>query len=377
MPEQLRYQFNTNLHKNQDKNNLLSNNKIIDFHRSLPSYIPSPLINMNRNPFTKIMHIKDESKRFNIESFKGLGASYSMFSILRNRLNKELNIDLNYDDLWNESITNMPAITFSAATDGNHGKAVAWFANLIKQTAVIYMPKNSIPARIETIQEEGAKVVLVDGTFDDCVRTCNNESKKRNYEIVSDTAYLGNLEQPMNIILGYTTLFKELDSQTSQVYDYVLVPAGVGGIAAAAALYFHHYKKTSTKIIVIEPLSSNCIMESLIANKAVESHGSQDSIMAGLNCGFPSLKSWDILKNSVYLSVAIPDRYVYDAANYYQQYGILTGESGAAALAGLLAIIDYPTLNLNLKISSSSVLLINTEGITNPEFYFSLKSKLE
>ncbi|MFD1887702.1 diaminopropionate ammonia-lyase [Paenibacillus wenxiniae] len=377
MLEKVRYKFNENYTGSDSPNDGIANSEIIDFHKHIPGYDPSPLIKVESNSLTKTMHIKDESTRFNINSFKGLGASYSIFSILKERLKKEMNIDLKASNLWDGSIKNLPSITFSAATDGNHGKAVAWFSKLIKQTAIIYMPENSAEARIKSIEAEGATVVLIDGTFDDCVRICNEDSTHNNYEIVSDTAYIGNLERPMSIILGYTTLFKELDVQTSQVYDYVFVPAGVGGIAAAAALYFKHYKKSNTKIIVVEPLSSSCILESLIANKAVASNGLQDSIMAGLNCGFPSLRSWDILKNSMYLSIAIPDMYVYTAATYYYRYGISTGESGAAALAGLLAIMDDPILSSNLNINSSSVLLLNTEGMTNPEFCFSLEANLE
>ncbi|MCY8490942.1 diaminopropionate ammonia-lyase [Bacillus atrophaeus] len=355
--------------------NYMKSEEVLKFHRKIHGYKPSPLLKLsNIGSLLDMSHlyVKDESGRYGIQSFKGLGASYSIYCIIKKMWREKFNTSFKIRDLWSPYLNLLGPITLTAATDGNHGKAVSWFTRLIKQQAIIYMPKESATSRIKSIEEEGAKVVLVNGTYDKCVRQCKKDAELNGRQVVSDTAYPGNMEQPFDIIVGYTTLFKELDEQCQELFDYVIVPAGVGGIAAAAALYFNYYKKSSTKIIVIEPLSSACIMESLIAGTPSFSKGRLDSIMAGLNCGFPSLLSWELLKNTVYFSVAIPDEYVIQAIKYYYDEGIISGESGASALAGLLAIIDHQDIARKLNILNSSVLLLNTEGNTNPAFYSSI-----
>lgn len=366
---------NTNIEYREKYVEHLGSNRMLDFHKRIPGYQLSPLCNMDelaREIGVGELVVKDESNRYGIQSFKGLGASYSIYCIIRDIWEKVKQTTFEVEYLWDSSLNTLESITFTAATDGNHGKAVAWFSKLIDQHAVIYMPKDSADSRIKNIETEGAKVVLIDGTYDDCVQECNRDALQKGWHIVSDTAYPNNMDRPLDIVLGYTSLFKELEIQRDRNFDYVIIPVGVGGIASAAALYFHHYRKSNTKIITVEPLSSDCMMESLIKGEPTFSIGKQDSIMAGLNCGYPSLIAWDLLKNSIYLSVAISDNYVTKAMRMYHEEGIMAGESGAAALAGLLAIMDNQELACDLNLDSSSILLLNTEGITNPSFYTSI-----
>ncbi|WP_158642135.1 diaminopropionate ammonia-lyase [Brevibacillus laterosporus] len=354
----------------------LKNGEVIKFHRSIEGYKATPLIelkNLSNELRLKSIYVKDESMRFGIKSFKGLGASYSIYGIIKRLWDEHFGQSFNATDIWDWSkMKKIGPITFSAATDGNHGRAVSWFSKILKQQSIIYMPANSAKSRIEAIEEEGGKVVLVDGTYDDCVKLCNYESMKSRWEVVSDTAYTGNIENPKNVVLGYTTMFKEIEEQYGEEeFDYIFIPAGVGGVAAAGALYFNYYRKKKVKIITVEPYNSDCFYESLKNGKPLHCNGKQDSIMAGLNCGFPSLIAWELLKNSIYLSVSVPDENAVTAMKKYFSEGIVSGESGSAALAGVLGVLNHENKGLANKINlmNSRILVLNTEGDTDPDNY--------
>jgi diaminopropionate ammonia-lyase len=269
-----------------------------------------------------------------------------------------------------------------AATDGNHGRAVAWTAKMLGQKAVIYMPGDSVPARVENIRAEGAEVVLVPGTFDDCVARCAAAAAKNGWQAISDTAYPGYREIPGWILLGYTSIFVELEGilhgPDKANVDAVILPAGVGGLAAAGAFYYaRHYGAQRPVLICIEPVSSDCFLESVRSGKgeARPTKGKQTSIMAGLNCGIPSPLAWPIVRDAMHFFLAVKDKYAEEAMRrFYHPLGmdqrIVAGESGASGLAALLALTNSdklarvrPQLPLN---HSSRILLINTEGDTDP-----------
>ncbi|WP_410985049.1 diaminopropionate ammonia-lyase [Bacillus cereus] len=356
--------------------NHLENNTVVKFHSSIEGYQPTPLLEMpvlSKDLGIKKIYVKDESSRFGIKSFKGLGASYSIFQIVKTLWEKEYHSPFHVLDIWNdEKIKKLGQLTFAAATDGNHGKAVAWFSKLINQNAVIYMPSSSSQSRINAIKEEGGKVVLIDGSFDECVKRCNIDSTVNGWQIVSDTSYPGNMENPKNVLLGYTTIYKEIDQCINEEFDYIFIPTGVGGVAAAGALYFNYYKNSrKTKLVTVEPESSDCLYESLKNNKPSYCTGIQDSIMVGLNCGFPSLSSWEILRNSVYLSLVIPDKYAIQGMRKYHDVGIVSGETGSGSLAGVLSILDKQNKSLadKMELKNSTILILNTEGDTDTENY--------
>lgn len=366
----------------------LDTDDMMDFHRSIEGYTPTPLKKLPL--IAEILgvgevYVKDESLRFGIQAFKAFGASYAIYRFLKSQW------ETRFKDKGTfgpesfrdpEALARLGAFTFCAATDGNHGRAVAWTANKLKQRAIIYMPDNTAQSRIDNIEKEGAEVVLAPGTFDDCVERCAADAAKNNWQAISDTAYPGYMEIPKYIMLGYTSIFNEIENQgllnarDEAGIDMVLLPAGVGGIAAAGTSYYvRRYGKHRPKMICVEPSDCDCFLESVKYGngKALPTRGNSESIMAGLNCGIPSPLAWPIIRDGMELFLAVTDDYAMGAMRAYHKEGVIAGESGAAGLAGLMALVNAPELSeARKKIplnSGSRILLINTEGDTDPINY--------
>jgi len=347
------------------------------FHRALPGYQPTPLV-----PLPALAQalgvgqvwIKDESHRFGLNAFKALGASYAIYRFLKSRAGGAELAPASF--LSPQAMAQRPPVTFTTATDGNHGRAVAWTASKLGQKAVIYVPRNTVKARIDALRGEGAEVVVVDGTYDDTVRRAAADAARHGRQVISDTAYEGYTEIPGWIMEGYGTLFEEIDEQfpAGQKPSSVFLQAGVGGLAYAGAA---HYARQSVapRLICVEPLDADCLLESILSanGSASMAKGKQDSIMAGLNCGTPSLLAWPLLRAAVDAFVAVDDDYARDAMRRLASLGVVSGESGAAGLAGVLALLADPAAaaqrpQLGLG-PTASVLLISTEGATDPESY--------
>jgi diaminopropionate ammonia-lyase len=364
----------------------LKSSGMLDFHRSLPGYEPTPLRELPNLAFRLGLGsvlVKDESFRFGIKAFKALGASYAVYRFLKKQWQarfSEAFTPKSFKD--RQALARLGSFTFCAATDGNHGRAVAWTAKNLGQKAVIYMPANSVEARVENIRGEGAEVILVGGTFDECVKRCADDAARNGWQAVSDTAYLGYREIPGWILLGYTSIFAELEGLLHQPekagVDMVILPAGVGGLAAAGAFYYAKaYGDKRPFLVCVEPVSSDCFLESVRFGKGepLPSRGAQTSIMAGLNCGVPSPLAWPIVRDAVPFFLAIGDEYAEAAMRrYYHPLGtdrrIVSGESGSSGLAALLALIDSEELGAvrsRLPLGPTSrVLVLNTEGDTDP-----------
>jgi diaminopropionate ammonia-lyase len=360
---------------------------MLEFHRSLPGYEPTPLRELPDLAFrlgVGAIFVKDESRRFGIKAFKALGASYAMYRFLKKRWQErfaEPFTPASFQD--KNALERLGSFTFCAATDGNHGRAVAWTAKMLGQKAVIYMPADSVPARVENIRGEGAKVALVEGTFDLCVERCAADAAKNGWQAISDTAYPGYREIPGWILLGYTSIFAELagvlHGPMKVGIDLVILPAGVGGLAAAGAFYYsRHYGARRPYLVCIEPVSSDCFLESVRFGKGepLPTKGRQTSIMAGLNCGVPSPLAWPIVRDTYPFFLAVDDTYAEQAMRRYfhplkGDPQIISGESGSSGLAALLALTTSPKLSeVRAKLplgKGSRVLLINTEGDTDPE----------
>ena len=383
-----RYSFNPFVQAIPDWNDadhaFLSDSDMLDFHRSLPGYAPTPLVELG-GAAGKLglgrVYVKDESHRFGIKAFKALGASYAIYRLLKKRWQKKFNSPFTSEVFKNrEELKKLGVMTFTAATDGNHGRAVAWTARRLGQKAVIYMPADSAPARVEAIESEGAAVVLVPGSFDDCVQQCARDAQMHGWQVVSDTAYPGYMDVPKYILLGYTTLFREMEDSINKPektdVDVVILPAGVGGLAAAGTSYYvRRYGADRPRLICVEPEQSDCFLQSILhgTGEPVATRGKLNSIMAGLNCGIPSPVTWPIIRDGMHFFLAIPDRYAIDAMRLYARQGIISGESGASGLAGLLALTTSKKLHkakeqLGLD-KETNVLLINTEGDTDPVSY--------
>ncbi|MFH2054425.1 MAG: diaminopropionate ammonia-lyase, partial [bacterium] len=257
--------------------------------------------------------------------------------------------------------------------------AVAWTARLLGEQAVIYMPAESVNARVEAIRSAGAEVILVEGSYDDCVVRAQQDATAHGWQVVSDTSYEGYTTIPRYIMAGYTTMFREIDDALSpeeRDFDFVFVQAGVGSLLAAAAWYYSSTREKRPRIIAVEPTQAACVAESIRAGGLRAASGSLQTIMAGLNCGSVSLIAWPFIENGVDAVFTLSDDFARQAMRaYYHPMAddprIISGESGAAGLAALLAIHDAHSLRrartqLGLD-DSSRVLLVNTEGDTDPE----------
>jgi diaminopropionate ammonia-lyase len=321
---------------------------VLRFHKSLPGYQPTPLHSLPglaRELGVGSLLVKDESPRFGLNAFKALGASWAVHRFLeRDR---------------------RAGVTFASATDGNHGRAVAWSARLTGNRAVIYVPRHTVRARIDSIRGEGAEVMVVDGTYDDAVRRAADDSRINGWQVISDTAYPGYMEIPAWVIEGYSTIFAEIEARP----DIVIIQAGVGGLAAAAVQHF-----AGARLVCVQPSEADGLLESVRSENGEPrpTQKTQSTIMAGLACGMPSLLAWPVLKRGVTLFLSVDDRFAAEAMRRLHPR-IISGETGAAGLAGLIALCREPEFaqskeQLGLS-SERSVLLINTEGDTDPENY--------
>lgn len=346
-------------------------------HRALPGYEPTPLRDLPglaRELGVAAVLVKDEGERFGLQAFKGLGASYAVYALLRAAWRERTGDELPPVVFTDPDLRDtLDRFTFTAATDGNHGRAVAWTARQLGQAAVIFMPADSAPARIDHIRREGAEVRLVNGTFDDCVAACADTARSQGWQVVADTAYPGNMEIPGAIMTGYSTIFREIDDQLPRPCDVMVLPAGVGGICAAGAAHLVlKHGAQRPRLVCVEPEDAACFLESAAAGDGLPhtASGRQKSLMAGLNCGMPSLLAWPVVRDTVDLFLAVEDERAIEAVMASHRHGVVAGESGAAALAGLLALSGDETLNparrhLGLG-AESRVLVINTESDTDP-----------
>jgi diaminopropionate ammonia-lyase len=373
----------------------LHDSDMLAFHRSLPGYEPSPLRELPElaaHLGLGAVLVKDESRRCGIKAFKALGASYAIYRFLKKKWHVRYKAPFTPESFQDAAtLAQLGTFTFCAATDGNHGRAVAWTAKMLGQKAVIYMPADSMPSRVENIRGEGAEVVLVPGSFDNCVRRCAADAAANGWQAISDTAYAGYREIPGWILLGYTSIFAEMEEilhqrQTANV-DAVILPAGVGGLAAAGAFYYaSRYGAERPVLICVEPVSSDCFLESVRFGKGkpLPTRGRQTSIMVGLNCGVPSPLAWPIVRDAVPFFLAVGDKWAEKAMRrYYHALGadprIVSGESGSSGLAALLALTTAEKLaeaRARLPLNRNSrVLLINTEGDTDPENFRKIVSE--
>jgi diaminopropionate ammonia-lyase len=302
--------------------------------------------------------VKDESRRLGLPSFKILGASWAVYQLLVRRLGHEP--EWNDLDELRAALAPLGSLTLVAATDGNHGRAVAHMARLLGYAARIFVPAGTAGARIDGIESEGAPVTVVDGTYDDAVRA-SAALAADDVLVVSDTSWEGYTEVPRTVIEGYATIFAEIDEQLAAAPDLIVVPMGVGALAAAVVT---HYAARAT-IVVVEPLSAACGMDSAAAGRPVEVPGPHDSIMAGLNCGMVSIVAWPTVSAGADVFVAVDDAAAEAAMRDLAALGIVAGETGAAALAGLRAAVGAGVTDL----AGRRALVLCTEGATDPVAY--------
>lgn len=393
--DQIKWAVN-NMPKTEDSNlklmELSEVRKARDFHESFPQYSVTPLTKLDRMAeYLGLgeVYIKDESYRFGLNAFKVLGGSFAMARYIAKQIGKDVS-ELPYEVLTSEELRNeFGQATFFTATDGNHGRGVAWAANRLGQKAVILMPKGSTQTRLNNILAEGAQATIEEYNYDECVRMANAMAEKTEHGVmVQDTAWDGYEEIPSWIMQGYGTMAMEADEQ---LHDYgcdcpthIFIQAGVGSVAGAVQGYFaNRYPQNPPKVVVVEADAAACLYKGACAGdgniRIVD--GDMVTIMAGLACGEPNTISWDILKNHVDTFIATTDWAAAKgmrmlAAPIKGDQPVTSGESGAAGFGTLAAIMtmdEYQPLREHLGLDKNSkVLLFSTEGDTDPERYESI-----
>lgn len=359
------------------------------FHESFPQYTTTPLAklaNMASYLGLKDVYVKDESYRFGLNAFKVLGGSFAMARYIAGQTGKDVS-ELPYNVLTSEELRKeFGQATFFTATDGNHGRGVAWAANKLGQKAVVFMPKGSTETRLKNIQKENAIATIEEVNYDECVRMAAAAAAQTpNGVVVQDTAWDGYEEIPAWIMQGYGTMAMEADEQLAGYGcdrpTHVFVQAGVGSLAGAVQGYFaNRYPENPPIVVVVEADVAACLYKGAKAGDGSIQivDGDMQTIMAGLACGEPNTISWDILRNHVDTFISAPDWAAAKgmrmlSAPFKGDPQVVSGESGAAPF-GILACImlmdEYKELKEHLKLDENSkVLLFSTEGDTDPERY--------
>ncbi|POP34595.1 diaminopropionate ammonia-lyase [Lactonifactor longoviformis] len=359
------------------------------FHESFPQYSQTPLARLQHMADylgIKELYVKDESYRFGLNAFKVLGGSFAMARYIAKQTGRDVSA-LPYNVLTSEELRKeFGQATFFTATDGNHGRGVAWAANKLGQKSVVLMPKGSTKTRLENIRKENAQATIEEVNYDECVRMANALAEKTpNGVMVQDTAWDGYEEIPSWIMQGYGTMAMEADEQLHEYGcerpTHVFIQAGVGSLAGAVQGYFaNRYPKNPPKVIVMEASVADCLYKGAIAKDGSVRFvdGDMQTIMAGLACGEPNTISWDILKNHVTAFLSCPDwvsakgmRML--AAPFKGDPQVVSGESGAVGMgviASVMQMEEYRALREFLALDENSrVLMFSTEGDTDPDRY--------
>jgi diaminopropionate ammonia-lyase len=361
------------------------------FHSSIPGYEPTPLRSLPRLAAelgVDGIYVKDESYRFGLNAFKVLGASYAIARYLSGRLGMNIS-ELPYAVLAGDEIkSRLGDVTFATTTDGNHGRAVAWTARMLRQNSVVYMPKGSAKQRYDAIAAEGARVAIRDVNYDESVRMTADEAAQKGWVVIQDTAWPGYEDIPLWIMQGYGSMTGEALEQLRlaghERPTHVFAQAGVGSFAGAAQGFFRAaFGEKCPKVVVAEANKADCYYRSAYAGdgRPRSVTGDMDTLMAGLACGEPNTIAFGILRDNVSAFVSCPD---YVAARGMRILGnplagdplIRSGESGAVTtgLLSFMAQCDYLSdMRSALELGRDSVvLLFSTEGDTAPDRYRSI-----
>ena len=356
-------EFTYNKNYSFNKKNILkslSANEIDNAYKSISKwegYIPTPLILLNKlskELNLKNIFYKDEHKRFDLKSFKALGGAYAVEKITKG----------NRD------------IVVSTATAGNHGRSVAWGAKRLGLKCKIFISEFVSDVRGEAMSKLGADVIKVKGNYEKSLIECIRQSTENNWQIVQDVAWKDYMVIPKFTMAGYTVMMKEIiDQIDNEKISHIILQAGVGGMAGAMVAGVARYLKNLPEIIVVEPDSAACVMESIKTGKIEKIDIKRESLMGGMSCGEVSLVPWEILKNSIKHCISLPDD---DIAKTMKLLGnasfsdekIIAGENSAPGVISLITICEDEKLKESLKLNKdSNILLIGCEGDTDQAMY--------
>ncbi|MFT6327846.1 MAG: diaminopropionate ammonia-lyase [Crocinitomicaceae bacterium] len=349
--------------------------------KTWPAYAITPLHSLSEmaaDAGLAAIWYKDESERFGLKSFKALGGAYAVACQLQNLLEQRLGKRPSISDLLEGRLKkDVAEIVVTCATDGNHGRSVAWGAQMFGCGCIIYIHRDVSEGRKVAIEAFDAEVIRIRGNYDESVRQAGEDAKAYGRIIVSDTSYEGYMEVPKDVALGYTVMLSETVKQLDgEIPTHVFLQGGVGGLASAVAGYFWDlWGDHRPRFIVVEPEQANCLQLSAKAGKPVVVKGDLDTLMAGLACGEVSLLAWQILSNGADDFMTLSEDAIADTmgllAKGYKSDPVI--EAGESAVPGLAAAINAcgqdsfaKALNLNAK---SKILVIGTEGATDPELY--------
>ena len=359
--ENKNYSFN-----NQKILNSLSEKEIDDAYSSISKwegYNPTPLLSLNKLSkeldLNKIYY-KDESKRFDLKSFKALGGAYAVEKITKG--NKD--------------------IVVATATAGNHGRSVAWGARRLGLKCKIFISEFVSEVRGKAMSELGADVIKVKGNYEKSLIECIKQSTDNNWQIVQDVAWKDYMIIPKYTMAGYTVMMKEIVNQIkNDQITHIILQAGVGGMAGAMVAGIARYLRNVPEIIIVEPDSAACVMESIKTGKIEKIDIKRESLMGGMSCGEVSLVPWEILKNSVKFCISLPDDDIAKTMRLlgnssFSEEEIIAGENSAPGVICLITSCTDDKVKDKLKLNSeSNILVIGCEGDTDREMYQKLISQ--
>ena len=339
---------------------ILSKSEIDEAYRVISawdSYSPTPLTSLNKlSEKLKLNNIfyKDESKRFNLKSFKALGGAYAVEKVSKG--NKE--------------------IVISTATAGNHGRSVAWGSKKLGLKCKIFISEYVSEFRAKVMRSFGADVIRVKGNYDASLKECIKQSKQNNWQIVQDVAWEGYKLVPKLTMAGYSVMMKEISEQiNNEQFSHVILQAGVGGMAAGMVAGIARYLNYIPKIIVVEPESAACVLESIKSGKIEKISIKKESLMGGMSCDEVSLVPWEILKNSVSHCVTVSDNYIAKTVkslsnSEFSEEKIVGGECSTPGIVSLIGMCNDVEIRKKINLNeNSNILIFGCEGDADEELY--------
>lgn len=355
------------------------------FHCKCENYHPTSLISLphlSQKLGVQAIYVKNEGERFGLNAFKGLGGSFAVGKYLAQKLGRDVN-ELSFAELASPEVkAQIGDMTLVTATDGNHGRGVAWAAEQLGLKAVVLMPKGSSEIRAQNIRNHGAECTITDLNYDDAVRMANQLAEEKGWVMLQDTAWDGYEDIPTWIMQGYLTLANEAFEQLPQLPTHIILQAGVGSFAGAIMGFFvEQMKENMPKIIVVEPHQANCLYQSACANDSSPHNvgGDMQTIMAGLACGEPNTISWPIIRDYTDVFISADDQLAANgmriaaAPRPNTDPAYISGESGVIGLGLLYELksnAEYQSLCQQLELDEHArVFMVSTEGDTSPDIY--------
>ena len=343
-------------------------------------YAPTPLYSLKalaESLYLNEVLYKDEGPRFGLGSFKALGGAYAALRVLQKQISLSLSNDVSLKDIRTGKYTNEAAdITLVSATDGNHGRSLAWGCQRFGASCRIYIHAEVSEGRAVAMRDLGAEVIRIKGDYDDSVELARIEAERNNWFVVSDTTWPGYSEPPRDVMLGYGVMTREINDELTQPPTHIFLQSGCGGFAASVASALRQYWGDQTpRVVIVEPELAACLYESSKANEVKRVNIKEETIMAGLSCGEPSEMAWEILAEEAVDFITIPDNIVPQTVRALARpVGddpvIEAGESAVAGLAVLICAVKQLDLRAKLGLDKTSrVLLIGSEGVTDREIF--------